>query len=105
MAPEAWSMWGRYVSVWGEVANELVEGDDSCLFEAIHAALYLKVYKNIFGDVDVIAWIIPHVLGNHLWEDADVLEVLHGHAKVEVFDVDEKVAGTFAGVRYGAIYV
>ena len=38
VAPEAWSTWGRLVYVWGEVANELVEGDESCLFEEIHVA-------------------------------------------------------------------
>ena len=54
---------------------------------------------------DVAAWIIPHFLGNHIWEDADVLVVLHGHAKVEVFDVDAKVASTSVGIRDGAIYV
>ena len=91
--------------MWGEVANELVEGDKSYLFEAIHAVSYLKVYKTAGGDVDVVAWIIPHFLRNHLWEDADVLKVLHGCAKVEVFDVDAKVAGTFVGVGDGAIYV
>ena len=26
--PESWSMWGEFVSVWGEVANKLVKGDD-----------------------------------------------------------------------------
>ena len=55
--------------------------------------------------MDVVAWIIPHFLGNHLWEDVDVLEVLHGRAKVEVFDVDAEKAGTFVGVRDGSIYV
>ena len=67
MSPETWSIWGGLVSVRGEVANELVEGDDSCLFEAIHAASYLKVYVTVGGDVDVVVWIIPHLLGNHLW--------------------------------------
>ena len=37
VAPEAWSTWGGFVCMWGEVANKLVEGDNSCLFEAIHA--------------------------------------------------------------------
>ena len=74
MAPEAWSIWDRFVSVWGEVSKISVEGNDSCLFEAIHAAFYLKVYKTVGGDVDVVVWIIPNFLGNHLWEDADVLE-------------------------------
>ena len=36
VAPEAWSTWGGFISVWGEVANKLVKGNDSCLFEAIH---------------------------------------------------------------------
>ena len=44
VATEAWNMWVRFVSVWGKVANELAEENDSCLFEAIHTALYLKVY-------------------------------------------------------------
>ena len=55
--------------------------------------------------MDVVTGIIPHFLGNHLWEDVDVLEVLHGRAKVEVFDVDAKVAGTFLGIGDDAIYV
>ena len=38
VSPEAWSTWVGFVSVWGKVANELVEGNESCLFEAIHAA-------------------------------------------------------------------
>ena len=105
VAPEAWSTWGGFVSVWGEVANELVKGDDSCLFEAIHAALYFKVYKTVGDDGDVVAWIIPHFLGNHLWEDADVLVVLHGRDKVEVFNVNDEVAGTFLGIGNGDIYV
>ena len=50
-------------------------------------------------------WIIPHFLENHLWEDTNVLVVLYGRAKVEVFDIDAKLSGTFAGIRYGAIYV
>ena len=29
VAPEAWSTWGGFVSVWGKVENKLVEGDDS----------------------------------------------------------------------------
>ena len=82
MAPEAWSTLGGFLSVWGEVANELVEGDDFFLFEAIHAASYFKVYKTVVGDGDVVAWIILHFLGNYLWEDADILVVLHGRAKV-----------------------
>ena len=55
--------------------------------------------------MDVIAWIIPHFLRNHFWEDADVLEVSHGIYKLEVGDVDTEVAGTFVGVRDGDIYV
>ena len=55
--------------------------------------------------MNVVVRIIPHFLGNHLWEDTDVLEVLHGRAKVEVFDVDAKVAGTFMGIIDGAMYV
>ena len=51
VALEAWSIWGGFISIWGEVANKLVEGDDSCLFEAIHAALYIKVYKIVGSDV------------------------------------------------------
>ena len=82
MTPEAWGTWGGFVSVWGEVANELVEGDESCIFEAIHAASYFKVYKTVCGNGDVVAWIIPHFLGDHIWEDADVLVLLHGRAKV-----------------------
>ena len=82
----------------------MVEGDDSCFFEAIHATSYLKVYKTVSGDVDVVAWIIPNFLGGNLWEDADVLEVLHGSAKVEVFDIDAKVAGTFVSIGDVAIY-
>ena len=42
VAPEAWSKWVGFISVWGEVANKLVKGDDSCLFEAIHAASYFE---------------------------------------------------------------
>ena len=67
--------------------------------------MYFKVYKTAGGDGDVVVWIIPHFLGEHLWEDADVLVVLHGSAKVEVFDVDAKVSGTFLGIGNGAIYV
>ena len=91
--------------MWCEVANELVEGNDSLLFDAIHDFSYFKVYKTVGGDGDVVAWIIPHFLGGHLWEDADVLLVFHGRAKVEVFDVNAKVSGTFVGIRDGAIYV
>ena len=29
VAPEAWSTWCGFVSVWVEVANKLVEGNDS----------------------------------------------------------------------------
>ena len=103
--PEAWMTWGGFVNVWGEVVNELVEGNYSCLFEAIHAASYSKVYKNVGRNGDVVAWIIPHLLGNHLWEDVDVLVLLHGSAKLEVFDIDAEVAGTFVGIGDGAIYV
>ena len=39
----------------------------------LHATSYFKVYKTVGEDGDVAAWIIPHFLGNHLWEDADVL--------------------------------
>ena len=53
----------------------------------------------------MVAWNIPHFLGKHIWEDTDVLVVLHGHAKVEVFDVDAEVSGTFLGIVDGAIYV
>ena len=94
---EARIILGGFVYVWGKVSNKLVETDESCLFEAIHAALYLKVYKTIGGDVHVVAWIIPHFLGEHIWDDVDVLEVLHVNAKVEVFDDDTKVVGTFFG--------
>ena len=44
-------------------------------------------------------------MGKHLWENADVLVSLDGHAKVEVFDVNAKVLGTFVGIGGGAIYV
>ena len=86
----------------GTMGFRLVMADVS---EAIHAASYFKVYKTIGGDGFIVPWIIPHFLGDHFWEDADVLVVLHGRAKVEVFDVDAKVAGTFVGIGYGAIYV
>ena len=105
VSPESWSKWGRFVSVWGKVAKKLAEGDDSCLFEAIHAASYFKVYKTVGGDGDVVAWIIPNLLGNNIWEDADMLVVLYGCAKVEVFDVDVEVLGTFVVIRDGAIHV
>ena len=55
--------------------------------------------------MDVVSWIIPHFLGNHIWEEADVLVVLHGRAKVEVFDVNAEVEVTFVGIGDGAIYV
>ena len=105
VAPEAWIMWGRFISVWGEVANNLVKGNESCIFEDIHAASYLKLYETVGGNVDVVTWIIPYFLGDHIWEGADVLEVLHGCAKVEVFDVDAELVGTFVGIGDGAIYV
>ena len=105
VATEAWSTWGGFVYVWVEVANKLVEGDDSCLLEAIHTASYIKVYKTVSIDVDVVVWIIPQFLGKHIWEDADVLELLHGHAKVEIFYVDANVSGTFVGIGDSAIYV
>ena len=105
VTPEAWSTWGRFVSVWGEVANELVEGNDSLLFDAIHDFSYFKVYKTVGGDGDVVAWIIPHFLGGHLWEDTYVLVVFHGRAKVEFFDVDAELSGTFVGIGDGDIYV
>ena len=105
VAPEAWSTWGGFVSVWAEVANESAEGNYSCLFEAIHAASYFKVYKTVGGNGDVVAWMIPHFLGNHIWEDPDVLVVLHGCAKEEVLDVDAKVAGIFLVIGDSAIYV
>ena len=47
----------------------------------------------------------PTLLGIFFWEDADVLVVLHGRAKVEVLDVNAEVAGTFVGIGDGAIYV
>ena len=103
--PEAGSTWCWFVSVWGKVANKLVEGNDLCLFEAIHAASHFKVNITIGGNGDVKAWIIQHFLGNHIWEEADVLVVLHGRAKVEVFDVDAKVSGTFLVIIDGSIYV
>ena len=96
---------GGFVSEWGEVSNELVKGDDSCLFEAIYASSYFKIYKTVGGNGDVVEWIITHFLGDHIWEDADVLVVLHGRAKVEVFDVDAKVSGTFLVIIDGSIYV
>ena len=105
VAPEASCTWGRFVSVWGEVVNDLVEGNDYCLFEAIHDASYFKVYKTVGRNGDVIAWIITHFLGKDLWEDVDVLVVLHGHAKVEVFDVGAKLPGAFVGIGDGAICV
>ena len=97
VAPKAWSTWGGFVSVWGNVANKLFKGDEYCLIEAIHAASYFKVYKTVGGDGGIVAWIIPHLLGNHPWEDTNVLVVLHRRAKVEVFCVDAKVGGTFFG--------
>ena len=105
MALEACTTWGGFVSMWVEGENKLAKGNDSCLFEAIYVASYPKLYKTVGGDVDVVAWIIPHFLGNHIWEDADLLEVLHGRAKVEVFDVDDELVGTFVGIGDGAIYV
>ena len=33
------------------------------------------------------------------------MEILHGRAKVEVFDVDAEVAGTSVGIGDGAMYV
>ena len=96
---------GGFVSEWGEVSNELVKGDDSCLFEAIYASSYFKIYKTVGGNGDVVEWIITHFLGDHIWEDVDVLVVLHGHAKVEVFDVGAKLPGAFVGIGDGAICV
>ena len=91
--------------MWGKVVNELVEGNDSCLFEAIYAASYFKVYKTVGDDGSVIAWIIPHFLEKYLWKDADVLVVLYGHAKVLFFHVHSEVAGNFVGIGDGDIYV
>ena len=41
--------------MWFKVANKLVEGDESWIFEAIYAASYFKVYKTVGGDGDVVA--------------------------------------------------
>ena len=91
--------------MWVELANKLVKVNESCLFEAIHAALYFKVYKTVGGDWGVVAWIVPHFLRNHIWEDADVLVIFYGRTKVEFFDVNSEVAGTCLGIGDGAIYV
>ena len=64
-----------------------------------------RVYKTVGSDGDVVAWIIPHFLRNHLWENADVLVILHGSANIEVFCVNAEEAGTYVGILDGDIYV
>ena len=44
-------------------------------------------------------------MGDYIWEDANILVVLHGRAKVDFFDVNAEVAGTFVVIVYGSIYV
>ena len=71
--------------------EELVESEDASFFEAIHATADFKIDVAIAGNGNVVTVIIPDLLQNDGGLDVYVLEVCHGCAEVEIFDVKAKV--------------
>ena len=83
----------------------MFEGEDVGFFEAIHAPSDLEVDESVGRDVDGVAGIVLYFFEGHFRENADVLVVGHGGAKVEVFEVDAEILGAFVGVGDGGVDV
>ena len=83
--------------------DELIESNDGGLFETVHASPDFEVDIAVVGDVDVIAWVVPDLLGDDGLGDAHVLKIGHGGAEKVVFDIETEVAGAVFGIRNGAV--
>ena len=106
MAPEARGEGHHgFVSSRCQFLDELVESEDASFFEAVHATADFEVDVTVTSDGNVATVIVPDLLRNDGGSDAYVLEVCHGCAEVESFDVEAKVAGAVFGIENGAVDV
>ena len=53
VAPEAWCIFYRFISIWGDFLDELFECKDYGFFEAVHAMEDFKLYVHISFDMEV----------------------------------------------------
>ena len=105
MAPQTGSEGHGFVSMLVQVLDELLEGNDTGLFQAIYAFANFEVDVTILFNNEF--WIlVEDLLGSHGCEDAQILVVLKRGAKVEAFNVKRHVSGTSSfGIEDGAIYM
>ena len=75
--------------------------DDAGLIEAIHSLTDFEVYVSFRLDDELVFF--HDFIRYEFVVDAEVLVVLHRGAKVEVFDVDAHLAGSFVCIRDGAV--
>jgi hypothetical protein len=101
--PEAWSERHRFVTGRGKFFNELVEGDNGGLFEAVHTVSDFEIYIAISLDGDGVARIGPDFLRNDGRGDVDVLVIGHRSAKEIVLDVKSEVASAVFGMGDSAV--
>ena len=105
MTPQACCVLHRVVSVGSKVFDELVECNDACFFEAVHAAADFEIYVSIVFDDDIVSRIVPDFLWDVFGLDSKILVVRHRSTKVEVADVGNKVTCTFFGIGDCAVDV
>ena len=104
MAPEARREGHGSVAMRLQFLDKLVEGKDAGFLEAAHAFSNFEVDKADVGNLDIVVWIIPNLLGDAPSLDPHALAAVHGGAtKMIVADVEAKVAGAVVGVRSGAV--
>ena len=102
VSPEAWREWHGFVSMRGQVFNQVVKSDDSGFFEAVHASLNFEINIAIVGYVYVVIRVILDFLWDDGWVHSHVLVIVHGSAEVVVLDVEAEVSCSVLGVRDGA---
>jgi hypothetical protein len=98
MVPETWGERHGFVSSWFQFLDELVDSENAGFLEAVHAATDFEVDVAVIGNGNGVAVIVPDFFWNDGWTDSYVLEVRHGRAEVEVFDVEAEVAGSAFGI-------
>ena len=75
--------------------------DDAGFIAAVHSLTDFEVYVSFKLDDELVFF--HDFIRYEFVVDAEVLVVLHRGAKVEVFDVDAHLAGSFVFIRNGAV--
>jgi hypothetical protein len=105
MAPETGREWHGFVAGGFEFLDELIECDNCCFFQAVHAASDLEIDVTVGSNLDVVVAIVRDLLVNDRRGYSNVLKIVHGGAEKVILYVQAAVASAFVGIGNCAVDV